>query len=62
MAAAGLNFKDVMLALGMFAPPLPDGTVPFGFRRRWSGNAAGPQVSRVQGKMRCWSLVSQLTG
>lgn len=47
MAAAGLNFKDVMLALGML-PPLPDGTVPLGLEGAGRVTAVGPQVSRVQ--------------
>ncbi len=45
--AVGLNFKDVMLALGML-PPLPDGSIPLGLECAGRISAVGPDVKRVK--------------
>lgn len=45
--ATGLNFKDVMLALGML-PPLPDGSIPLGLECAGRVTAVGEGVTRVK--------------
>jgi acyl transferase domain-containing protein/NADPH:quinone reductase-like Zn-dependent oxidoreductase/SAM-dependent methyltransferase/NADP-dependent 3-hydroxy acid dehydrogenase YdfG len=46
VAAAGLNFSDVMKALGLY-PGLPDGPIPLGLESAGTISSVGPDVSGV---------------
>jgi acyl transferase domain-containing protein len=47
VAAAGLNFSDVMKALGIY-PGLPDGAIPLGIECAGRVRALGPEVEGVE--------------